>query len=236
MSHGQYVKSDRGQEPGHRRRGGHRAGDGILGYVGADQVEHVLGEREVTAQYQVRGIDQDERASLRLNVALHKTDTDDLQTISWQGAGFALDNAGTAETYWNGALSSWAVALVKRGLKVEMVERLRPVELGPFDYENEVLTRSLWICGIFQMVSILLFAVQAQVGHSTAMLALTISGMVMNGPTPIMSIMLRAVAEESVRPRTRALFLPPGWEARLYGRPGGRYTRVLATLRRAARN
>ncbi|MEQ1731635.1 MAG: PDZ domain-containing protein, partial [Vicinamibacterales bacterium] len=25
------------------------------------------------------------------------------------------------------------------------VKRLRPVELGPFDYENEVLTRSLWI-------------------------------------------------------------------------------------------
>ena len=37
--------------------------------------------------------------ALRLNVALHKTDTDDLQTISFQGAGFVLDNAGTAETY-----------------------------------------------------------------------------------------------------------------------------------------
>jgi outer membrane receptor protein involved in Fe transport len=37
--------------------------------------------------------------SLRLNVALHKTDTDDLQTVSFQGTGFALDNAGTAETY-----------------------------------------------------------------------------------------------------------------------------------------
>jgi len=36
------------------------------------------------------------------------------------------------------------------------------------------LTRSLWICGLFQMVSIMLFAVQAQIGHSTAMLALTI--------------------------------------------------------------
>ncbi len=36
---------------------------------------------------------------LRLNVALHKTDTTDLQTISFQGAGFVLDNAGTAETY-----------------------------------------------------------------------------------------------------------------------------------------
>lgn len=37
--------------------------------------------------------------ALRVNVALHKTDTDDLQTISFQGGGFALDNAGTAETY-----------------------------------------------------------------------------------------------------------------------------------------
>jgi outer membrane receptor protein involved in Fe transport len=36
---------------------------------------------------------------LRINVALHKTDTEDLQTISFQGAGFVLDNAGTAETY-----------------------------------------------------------------------------------------------------------------------------------------
>ncbi|MDG2047277.1 MAG: TonB-dependent receptor [Halioglobus sp.] len=36
---------------------------------------------------------------LRVNVALHKTDTEDLQTISFQGAGFVLDNAGTAETY-----------------------------------------------------------------------------------------------------------------------------------------
>lgn len=25
------------------------------------------------------------------------------------------------------------------------VKRLRPVELGPFDYENEVYTRSLWL-------------------------------------------------------------------------------------------
>ena len=37
--------------------------------------------------------------ALRVNVALHKTDTNDLQTISFQGAGFVLDNAGTAETY-----------------------------------------------------------------------------------------------------------------------------------------
>lgn len=37
--------------------------------------------------------------ALRLNIALHKTDTNDLQTISFQGAGFVLDNAGIAETY-----------------------------------------------------------------------------------------------------------------------------------------
>ncbi len=37
--------------------------------------------------------------AMRLNVALHRTDTDDLQTISFQGTGFALQNAGVAETY-----------------------------------------------------------------------------------------------------------------------------------------
>jgi len=37
--------------------------------------------------------------ALRVNLALHKTDTADLQTISFQGTGFTLDNAGTAETY-----------------------------------------------------------------------------------------------------------------------------------------
>ena len=41
--------------------------------------------------------------ALRVNLALHRTDTDDLQTISFQGTGFALQNAGTAET-WGGEL------------------------------------------------------------------------------------------------------------------------------------
>ncbi|MDX1735766.1 MAG: TonB-dependent receptor, partial [Halioglobus sp.] len=45
--------------------------------------------------------------ALRLNVALHKTDTDDLQTISFQGGGFALINAGTAETYGGEIDLSW---------------------------------------------------------------------------------------------------------------------------------
>lgn len=45
--------------------------------------------------------------ALRLNLALHATTTDDLQTVSFQGAGFALQNAGVAET-WGGELDlSW---------------------------------------------------------------------------------------------------------------------------------
>ncbi len=36
-------------------------------------------------------------AGLRVNLALHNTVTDDLQTISFQGTGFALQNAGKAE-------------------------------------------------------------------------------------------------------------------------------------------
>ncbi len=41
--------------------------------------------------------------AMRLNVALHQTTTDDLQTISFQGTGFALQNAGKADT-WGGEL------------------------------------------------------------------------------------------------------------------------------------
>jgi outer membrane receptor protein involved in Fe transport len=37
--------------------------------------------------------------ALRVNLAIHRTDTDDLQTVSFQGTGFALQNAGVAETY-----------------------------------------------------------------------------------------------------------------------------------------
>ncbi|MEM8561957.1 MAG: TonB-dependent receptor [Pseudomonadota bacterium] len=48
--------------------------------------------------------------ALRVNVALHKTDTDDLQTVSFQGGGFALTNAGTAETYGGELDLSWSPA------------------------------------------------------------------------------------------------------------------------------
>ncbi len=46
--------------------------------------------------------------SLRVNVALHKTDTDDLQASSFQGTSFLLINAGTAETY-GGEIDVWWV-------------------------------------------------------------------------------------------------------------------------------
>ncbi|MFU8762896.1 MAG: TonB-dependent receptor, partial [Haliea sp.] len=36
--------------------------------------------------------------ALRVNVALHRTETEDLQTVSFQGTGFALQNAGVAKT------------------------------------------------------------------------------------------------------------------------------------------
>ena len=45
--------------------------------------------------------------ALRANVALHYTNTDDLQTVSFQGGGFALENAGTAETYGAEVELSW---------------------------------------------------------------------------------------------------------------------------------
>lgn len=56
-------------------------------------------EPETAESYEIGMKTEFPDQSLRLNVALHKTDTDDLQTISFQGAGFVLDNAGVAETY-----------------------------------------------------------------------------------------------------------------------------------------
>jgi len=56
-------------------------------------------EPETSESYELGMKSEFPEQALRLNVALHKTDTDDLQTISFQGTGFALDNAGTAETY-----------------------------------------------------------------------------------------------------------------------------------------
>jgi iron complex outermembrane receptor protein len=72
------------------------------GGVNTDRISPALDtvfEPETSEAYELGMKAEFPDQALRLNVALHKTDTDDLQTISFQGAGFALDNAGTAETY-----------------------------------------------------------------------------------------------------------------------------------------
>lgn len=72
------------------------------GGVNADRIEPNLSvafDAETSKSYEVGFKTEFPDQALRLNVALHRTDTDDLQTISFQGGGFALVNAGTAETY-----------------------------------------------------------------------------------------------------------------------------------------
>jgi outer membrane receptor protein involved in Fe transport len=64
-----------------------------------DQSLDILFDAETSEAYEI-GMKADfPDQAMRLNVAIHRTDTDDLQTISFQGTGFALDNAGIAETY-----------------------------------------------------------------------------------------------------------------------------------------
>lgn len=48
--------------------------------------------------------------ALRLNVAIHKTKVDDLQTIAFQGDGFLLSNAGVADTYGTEIEATWQPA------------------------------------------------------------------------------------------------------------------------------
>jgi len=72
------------------------------GGVNVDRVDQnidVLFDAETSEAYELGMKAEFPDQALRLNVAIHLTDTDDLQTISFQGAGFALDNAGVAETY-----------------------------------------------------------------------------------------------------------------------------------------
>ena len=55
------------------------------------------------------------------------------------------------------AYLAWLELLSHEFFHVWNVKRLRPVELGPFDYEHEVYTRSLWIAeGITEYYSLLL--------------------------------------------------------------------------------
>jgi outer membrane receptor protein involved in Fe transport len=58
----------------------------------------VVFDAETADAYEVGMKAEFPEQAMRLNVALHRTDTDDLQTISFQGTGFALQNAGVAET------------------------------------------------------------------------------------------------------------------------------------------
>jgi iron complex outermembrane recepter protein len=71
------------------------------GGINTDRVSpafSILLEPETSEAYEI-GMKADfPEQALRLNVAVHKTDTDDLQTLSFQGTGFALNNAGVAET------------------------------------------------------------------------------------------------------------------------------------------
>ncbi len=76
------------------------------GGINTDRIEPTLDvafDAEESESFEV-GMKADfPEQALRVNLALHATDTDDLQTISFQGTGFALQNAGTAET-WGGEL------------------------------------------------------------------------------------------------------------------------------------
>jgi len=52
--------------------------------------------------------------------------------------------AGRGTTRSRNAYTQWLTTLSHELFHAWNVKRLRPVELGPFDYENEVVTRSLW--------------------------------------------------------------------------------------------
>ncbi|GHD20221.1 TonB-dependent receptor [Halioglobus japonicus] len=81
------------------------------GGVNADRIEeqfNPLFDAEESESYEV-GMKADfPEQAMRLNLAIHRTDTDDLQTSSFQGGGFFLSNAGVAETYGLEADLYWA--------------------------------------------------------------------------------------------------------------------------------
>ncbi|KAA1188167.1 TonB-dependent receptor [Pseudohalioglobus sediminis] len=72
------------------------------GGINGDRIEpqfDVAFDAEHAESYEIGLKTEFPQQAVRLNVALHMTDTDDLQTNSFQGGGFFLSNAGTAETY-----------------------------------------------------------------------------------------------------------------------------------------
>lgn len=81
------------------------------GGVNADRIDSAFDpvfEAESSESFEVGMKAEFPEQALRVNVALHKTDTEDLQTVSFQGGGFTLTNAGTAETYGGEIDINWA--------------------------------------------------------------------------------------------------------------------------------
>ncbi|MGE3191303.1 MAG: peptidase M61, partial [Vicinamibacterales bacterium] len=73
-----------------------------------------------------------------------------LTLVTESGGGLEHKNAtmlmtGRFATRTDRSLRSWNGLVAHEYFHNWNVKRLRPVELGPFDYENEVHTRSLWI-------------------------------------------------------------------------------------------
>ncbi len=71
------------------------------GGVNTDRIAAILPvafDAETSDSFEVGMKAEFPEQALRVNVALHRTDTEDLQTISFQGTGFALQNAGVAKT------------------------------------------------------------------------------------------------------------------------------------------
>ncbi|MFT4824828.1 MAG: iron complex outermembrane receptor protein [Halioglobus sp.] len=81
------------------------------GGVNVDRIDEILDvefDAETSESFEL-GVKADfPDQALRVNFALHRTDTEDLQTISFQGTAFALTNAGVAETYGAELEVHWA--------------------------------------------------------------------------------------------------------------------------------
>ncbi|MBL4630215.1 MAG: TonB-dependent receptor [Paraglaciecola sp.] len=76
---------------------GYKAGGTNTARVGAGV--DVVFDPEVATSYEIGMKAEFPAQALRVNVAMHATDTDDLQTSSFHGTGLTLSNAGVAETW-----------------------------------------------------------------------------------------------------------------------------------------
>jgi predicted metalloprotease with PDZ domain len=69
--------------------------------------------------------------------------TEGYDGIEHKGSTVLLTSRWSTRT--DSAYHDWLILVAHEFFHAWNVKRLRPVELGPFDYENEVYTRSLWI-------------------------------------------------------------------------------------------